>query len=488
MPAILVSATHSGAGKTTVTGVLMAALRRRGLVVQPFKVGPDFIDAAHHTEVCGRPSINLDTWLQGEDGVRRSFERWSADSDVAVIEAMGGLFDGVDGTGRGSPAELAKLLGVPVVVVLDVWGMTRTAAPILRGLREFDPDVRLAGCVLNRVGSPGHAAMIVDSLPEDVRGLVVGSVMAREDLAIPERHLGIVTAQELGAGAGARAEARERAAADLDLDRVVEVAGAGRQDPSAERSESGQSASEQAPPPPPRTECPRDEPADARTSPSRPGGEPVRLAIAQDEAFHFYYEENLELLRRAGFELVPFRPTVDPSLPPEIDLVYLGGGYPESFAAELAANESLAAELRERVAAGLPVYAECGGFIYLGGSLTGFDGETHTMAGVLPLDFTMDREHLSIAYVNPTTAADSPLGPAGTTARGQAFHQSRIVASPTSPADADLFDLTTSTGHKTRAGLARPNLAASYVHLHLASNPEIATNLASAARAHRANR
>jgi cobyrinic acid a,c-diamide synthase len=461
LAAILISATHSGAGKTTVTGVVMAALRRRGLSVQPFKIGPDFIDAAHHAEVCDRPSINLDTWLQGEDGARRSFERWSADADVAVIEAMGGLFDGVDGSVRGSPAELAKLLGVPVVVVLDVWGMTRTAAPILRGLRDFDPEVRIAGCVLNRVGSPGHAAMVIDSLPEDVRGLVVGSVGASEDLAIPERHLGIVTVQELGASATARAQARERAASDLDLDRIVELATTAGQGPRG------------APAKPPVTP----------SSPSR--AQRLRMAIAQDVAFHFYYEENLDLLRRAGFELVPFRPTTDPSLPPDVDIVYLGGGYPESFAAELAANESLAAELRERVAAGLPIYAECGGFIYLGRSLTGFDGETHAMAGVLPLDFTMDREHLSIAYVTATTVADSPLGPAGTTLRGQEFHQSRIVASPTGPADPDLYELTRTDDRHSRAGLARPNVAASYVHLHLASNPTVATNLASAARASR---
>jgi cobyrinic acid a,c-diamide synthase len=460
LAAILISATHSGAGKTTVTGVVMTALRRRGLSVQPFKIGPDFIDAAHHAEVCDRPSINLDTWLQGEDGARRSFERWSADADIAVIEAMGGLFDGVDGTGRGSPAELAKLLGVPVVVVLDVWGMTRTAAPILRGLRDFDPEVRMAGCVLNRVGSPGHAAMVVDSLPEDVRGLVVGSVAASADLAIPERHLGIVTVQELGAGAGARAEARERAASDLDLDRIVEIAATTRRAPPAA-------------------------PTEALSAPSSPPrAERLRMAIARDEAFHFYYEENLDLLRRAGFELVPFRPTADPSLPPDVDIVYLGGGYPESFAAELAANESLTAELRERVAAGLPIYAECGGFIYLGRSLTGFDGETHAMAGVLPLDFTMDREHLSIAYVTATTAADSPLGPPGTTLRGQEFHQSRIVTSPTDSAEPDLYELTRSDDRRSRAGLARPNLAASYVHLHLASNPTVATNLADAARSH----
>jgi cobyrinic acid a,c-diamide synthase len=464
--AILISATHSGAGKTTVTGVVMAGLRRRGLSVQPFKIGPDFIDAAHHAEVCGRPSINLDTWLQGEDGVRRSFERWSADADIAVIEAMGGLFDGVDGSGRGSPAELAKLLDVPVVVVLDVWGMTRTAAPILRGLREFDPEVRIAGCVLNRVGSPGHAAMVVDSLPDDVRGLVVGSVGASEDLAIPERHLGIVTVQELGASAAARAEARDRAGADLDLDRIVEIAAG---------TDTG-------------LRVPRDEPdGPAPTGPpsSPPRAERLRMAIAQDEAFHFYYEENLDLLRRAGFELVPFRPTADPSLPSDVDIVYLGGGYPESFAAELAANESLAAELRERVTSGLPIFAECGGFIYLGRSLTGFDGETHAMAGVLPLDFTMDREHLSIAYVTATTAAASPLGPAGTTVRGQEFHQSRIVSSPTDPAEPDLYELTRSDDRRSRAGLARPNIAASYVHLHLASNPTVAANLARAAQAGR---
>jgi cobyrinic acid a,c-diamide synthase len=459
LTAILISATHSGAGKTTVTGVVMAALRRRGLSVQPFKIGPDFIDAAHHAEVCDRPSINLDTWLQGEDGMRRSFERWSADADIAVIEAMGGLFDGVDGTGRGSPAELAKLLGVPVVVVLDVWGMTRTAAPILRGLRDFDPEVRIVGCVLNRVGSPGHAAMVVDSLPDDVRGLVVGSVAASEDLAIPERHLGIVTVQELGASASARAAARERAGSDLDLDRIVELAATTRQGPPAA-------------------------PAEPPSSP--PSAERLRMAIAQDEAFHFYYEENLDLLRRAGFELVPFRPTADPSLPPDVDIVYLGGGYPESFAAELAANEPLAAELRERVAASLPIYAECGGFIYLGRSLTGFDGEPHAMAGVLPLDFTMDREHLSIAYVTATTAADSPLGPAGTKVRGQEFHQSRVVASRTDPAEPDLYELARSDDRRFRAGLARPNVAASYVHLHLASNPTVATNLARAAQAHRA--
>jgi cobyrinic acid a,c-diamide synthase len=454
--AILISATHSGAGKTTVTSVVMAALRRRGLTVQPFKIGPDFIDAAHHTAICGRPSINLDSWLMGEEGVRRSFGRWAAGADIAVIEAMGGLFDGADGTARGSAAEVAKLLGVPVLVVLDAWGMTRTAAPILQGLRDFDPELQIGGCVLNRVGGATHARMVVEALPADLRGLVVGSLTHRDGLEIAERHLGITTVQELGSSAAARAEARERAAAELDLDRIVQLA---RGD--------GQGAICEPPAPPV----------------SHPPDDTVRIAIARDEAFHFYYEENLALLREAGCELVPFRPTADSRLPAEVDLVYLGGGYPESFAAQLAANESLAAELRERVAAGLPVYAECGGFMYLGRSLTGFDGERHRMAGVLPVDFAMDREYLAISYLDAVTRAASPLGPAGTTARGQEFHQSRIVAAD---ADPDLYDLTRPDGRESREGYGRANVAASYAHLHLASNPEVATHLLLAARAHRA--
>jgi cobyrinic acid a,c-diamide synthase len=454
--AILISATHSGAGKTTVTSVVMAALRRRGLTVQPFKIGPDFIDPGHHTAICGRTSINLDPWLMGDEGVRRSFERWAAGADVAVVEAMGGLFDGADGTERGSAAEVAKLLGVPVLVVLDVWGMTRTAAPILQGLRAFDPELRIAGCVLNRVGGSAHARMVVEALPEDLRGLVVGSIGHQEGLEIAERHLGITTVQELGETAAARAEARERAAADLDLGRIVELAAGAGQVPICD------------PPAPPI---------------SHPPDGTVRMAIARDDAFHFYYEENLALLREAGFELVPFRPTSDPHLPPDVDLVYLGGGYPESFAPRLAANEALAAELRERVAAGLPVWAECGGFMYLGRSLTGFDGETHRMAGVLPVDFAMDREYLAISYVSAATLAASPLGPAGTTVRGQEFHQSRIVDAAAGP---DLYDLRRPDGREFREGYGRPNVAASYTHLHLASNPDVATHLLHAARAHRA--
>ena len=444
-PTILIAATHSGAGKTTATGIVLRALRDRGLETQAFKIGPDFIDSAYHAEATGRPAINLDVWMTGDEGVRDSHRRWSAAADVAVIESMGALYDGADAAGHGSAAHVAKLLGVPVILVLDVWGMTRTAGAILAGLLAFDPDVEIAGCILNRVGSPEHAALVVDALPAPLRSLVVGTIERRPELEIPERHLGLVTVEENTAAAAERERAYLRAGESLDVERIVAIAGTRSRPPGA---------SSGVPP--------------ARRAPV------ARLAIARDRAFCFYYEENLELLRDAGFELVPFAPTRDPRLPADVNAVYVGGGYPESFATELAANRSLAAELRERAADGMPVYAECGGLLYLARSLTGFDGVQHEMSGVLPLDAAMDSDHLAIRYVEVRTRGASPLGAAGATARGQEFHQSRVVDAAIEPT---LYDVTSSTGQTYRDGYHAGGVVASYVHLHFASNPALVTNL-----------
>lgn len=448
-PGFLVASTHSGGGKTTATTVLCAALRDRGLRVQPFKVGPDFIDPAYHAEATGRRSINLDVWMMGEEGVRRSFARWSGDADVAVVESMGALYDGADGTGHGSPAHVAKLLGLPVVLVLDVSGMTRTTGAILQGLLAFDPEVEVAGVVLSRVGSARHAEMVVGALPDGLRGLVLGAIPRDAGLEIPERHLGLLTAEENAGTRAERAAARARAARGLDVERLVPATG--------------------------RRRRPAAPPAAPAAPAAPPAPRPVaRLAVARDAAFCFAYEENLLLLRDAGFELVPFRPTADPALPPGVDAVHLGGGYPESFTAQLAANRSLAAELRERAAAGMPIYAECGGLVYLARSLTGFDGETHPMAGILPLDVMMDPAYLAIRYVEARTTTRSPLGPAGTVARGQEFHQSRIVRADLEPV---LYDVTASDGRADRGGFLHGSVVASYVHLHLASNPALAASL-----------
>ncbi|HEX7096565.1 MAG TPA: cobyrinate a,c-diamide synthase [Acidimicrobiales bacterium] len=454
-PALLVAATHSGAGKTTAVGVIVRALRARGASVQTFKLGPDFIDAAYHVEASDRPAINLDLWMQGEEGVVESFRRWSRGADVSVVEAMGALFDGENGTHRGSAAHVAKLLDIPVIVVLDVWGMTRTAGALLKGLRRFDPDLRIAGCVLNRVGSATHAAMVVDALTAHLRPLVVGTIRHDQDLVIPERHLGLLTVEENRATRATREEACRRAAATLHVDRIASIAGM-----------DGDRTVVSVPSPVPQR------------SPARSARRRRRLALARDDAFCFYYTENLLLLEDAGFEIVPFRPTVDASLPCDVDAIYLGGGYPESFADALSANVALAAELRARRDNGTPIYAECGGLVYAARSLTGFDGVRHEMAGLLPIDVVMDPEHLAIDYVSVQTLTPTPLGPSGTVARGHEFHRSRIVRSDLEP---NLYDLTTSRGTRRRDGFAVDNVVASYVHLHFGSNPRVVEHLANAA-------
>jgi cobyrinic acid a,c-diamide synthase len=448
-PALIVSATHSGAGKTTVATSMIRGLRESGLRVQPFKLGPDFIDTAYLAEAAGRPAVNLDLWMMGADGVRHSFQCWSAGADVAVIEAMGALYDGADGGENGSAAEIAKLLDIPVVLVLDVWGMTRTAGAVLLGMLDFDPAVRIVGCVLNRIGGNAHRQMVEAALPDELRKLIVGAISREDPLLIPERHLGLLTATENQAETRERKGAQLRAASGLDVARLTILAGM------SERRTTRAPARRAAAPP------------------------QARLAIAQDAAFCFYYEDNLRLLSDAGFELVPFRPTVDCRLPADVDAVYLGGGYPESFAAELAANRSLAAELRMRTAAGMPLYAECGGLLYLARSLTGFNGSRHEMSGVLPLDIAMDRAYLAIRYVTARTSAPSLLGAGGTTARGQEFHQSRITSAEI---DATLYDITTSDGKSLRDGFIQGSVVASYVHLHFASAPGIAAEFLAAAR------
>lgn len=456
LPAFVVAATHSGAGKTTVTAALLRGLCERGLTVQSFKIGPDFIDPAYHREITGRPSVNLDLWLMdGADTLRRTLRSWSRGADVCVVEAMGALHDGENGTGHGSAAHVARELGLPVVVVLDVWGMTRTAGAILAGLRDFDPDVRIVGCVLNRVGSPRHAGMVTDALPEELRRLVVGSIPDRDELRIAERHLGLVTVEENGADPARRAEAQREAGRGLDLDRLLELT---------------------------RVAVPA---AADRPGSARPPAAPVRLAVARDEAFCFYYDENLRALADAGFELVPFHPTRDERLPEGVGAVYLGGGYPESFAAELSANRPLAAELRDRAGRGMPVHAECGGMMYLARSLTGFDGTRVEMAGVLPIDITMDPKHLSIGYVEAVPDPSSPFGDTGRPVRGQEFHQSRVTAADLEP---NLYAVTTNAGERYRAGYLVRNVMASYLHLYLAERQESLRNLHRSATRYTADR
>jgi cobyrinic acid a,c-diamide synthase len=435
----MVAGTHSGAGKTTVTLVLLAALRRANYRAQPFKLGPDFIDPGYHREVAGANSINLDSWMTGLASVRASFARHCAGSDVAVIESMGGLFDGAAGPRDDrSAAGLARRLRAPVVLVVDIWGMTRSAHAVLNGFMEFDPRLRIAGFVLNRAGSHRHAEMVVESLPARLRKRCLGYVLRSGGLAIPERHLGLLTTEENALGPEWRS-ALEEAGRTLDLGALARIFGlvrrSGRSDPAPARR-------------------------DAR----------ARIAVARDAAFCFYYPENLEMLEKAGAELCYFSPIRDARLPADVGGVYLGGGYPESFASELAANVRMKEAIAGAAAGGMPVYAECGGLMYLGRALQTGDGASHPMAGVFPLEFVMDRNHLAIRYADVRTALPTLLGPRGTTARGHEFHQSRLIGTLRPQA----YRAKTSDGRAFRDGFVTRNVLASYIHLHFGSNPSIA--------------
>ncbi|MDK2973940.1 MAG: cobyrinic acid a,c-diamide synthase [Methanofollis sp.] len=385
IPALVIAGTHSGCGKTTLASGIMAALRARGLVVQPFKVGPDFIDPSHHTAVCGRPSRNLDPYMMGADGVVRTFLSASEGADIAVVEGVMGMYDGLEGEETGSTAHVAKILDAPAVLVVDINGMSRSAHALVRGYTTFDPAVRFAGVIFNRVGSPRHRQMIEDHLSVPALGWVPNE----REMSVESRHLGLAMAGEASmAGFG------EVCARHCDLDALIRSA----------------SSSPSLPPAPER---------EAR-APS------VRLGVAVDAAFCFYYQDNLDLLRRSGVEIVPFSPLADTL--PDVDGLYLGGGYPELHA-EALSRSPCTREIRTAARDGMPIYAECGGLLYLCERLSCGDAE-HRMAGVLPGEAAMCRRFQALGYVDARSTGASPLLPAGLSFRGHEFHYSSVATAP----------------------------------------------------------
>jgi cobyrinic acid a,c-diamide synthase len=433
IPTVLIAAPASGSGKTTVACAIAAALRARGLDVRLFKAGPDYLDPTWHRVVTGLPSRNLDGWMTGEDGVRASFSRGARGGDIALIEGVMGLFDGRSPrTLEGSGAELAKWLGVPVVVVVDASGMARTAAAVVAGLAAYEPGVKVTGVVFNRAP---HGKLLAEAM-ETVPGVrFLGALNRREELAVPERHLGLVSG-ELAARPG-WVEDLASWGTSLDLDALLAMASV----PDVVRVE--------APSTPPR----------------------VRIGVAHDAAFHFYYEDNLDLLRDAGAELVPFSPLRDAALP-DVDGLYLGGGYPEEHRVALSANTALREAIRRFSGV---IYAECGGLMFLGEAL-----DDVPMCGALPVRTRMTGKLRTLGYRDVVTTAVTPLGPAGTAFRGHEFHYSELVSCDLPPA------------YRTRGragegveGWQRGNVLGSYVHAHFGSNPTLAPALVAACEAAR---
>jgi cobyrinic acid a,c-diamide synthase len=449
MICLVIAAPASGAGKTTVVAALGRALRRRGLRVQPFKVGPDYIDPGYHERATGRPSRNLDTWMVPPMALRELFDRAAADADVALIEGMMGLFDGRESTDEGSTAHLAKLLDAPVFVIVDVGKTSRSAGAIALGCQQFDPALRVVGFILNGIGGDVHRSWASDAITRATGLPVLGALPHRDDLTLPERHLGLIPTTEQRLDDAFFERLADQIESSFDLNALLE---AGRVSDRPRR-------------------------AKPILFPSSPRPASASIGIAIDEAFGFYYEDNLDLLRAWGARLVPFSPLRDQALPPNVGALYLGGGFPELYAEALAANTSLHAAIRRAAADGLPIYAECGGLMYLSQGITDFEGRRHAMVGLVPAWSVMTKRRLTLGYREVRARINTPLLRQGDVARGHEFHWS-VLETPL-PLETGAYDVVGAP--VSVEGYACKNVLASYCHLHFGSNPAIAPAFVAAA-------
>ncbi len=450
---LVLAAPSSGSGKTTITAGLIGALRQRGLQVQPFKCGPDYIDPGYHTLAAGRVCRNLDTWLLPPERVCALFARRAADADLALIEGVMGLFDGHGAHDEtGSTADVARLLDAPVVLIVDARGMARSAAALVQGFQQFDPRVRLAGVLLNRVGSARHAELCATAIRDRTGLPSLGYLERNEDLCLPERHLGLVTTAEDGPWSAVLARVAEKLTHTCDLDALIALA---------------------------RSASPLAVEAETEAGYTAEGVRPI-IAVADDAAFSFAYPEMAELLRAAGAQIVLFSPLADPALPDGTSGIILSGGFPELYAPQLSANTALHAATRAAHATGIPIYAECGGLMYLTEALEDAAGDRWPMVGLLPGRSIMTTRVL-LGYRTVRAMQDGPLLPAGATVRGHEFHYSRWEGRPGELSAA--YEIQTpGIGPSYLEGVQVGSMLASYVHLHWAARPEMAEHFVAACR------
>jgi cobyrinic acid a,c-diamide synthase len=444
-------------GKSLVSLGLIGALRHRGLAVAPFKKGPDFIDAAWLGAAANKPCRNLDSFLMPKEAILASVRRGSLAADMAVVEGNRGLFDGVDARGSHSTAQLAKLIGAPVVLVVDVTKSTRTVAAQVLGCRALDPELELAGVILNRVGTARHEAVIREALAADTGLPVLGAIPRLGDQHLPSRHLGLVTAMEHPDAEEALERVARVVAEHADVPALIEVARYVESRPQID------------------VEPVEVDPIEERV---RGGAARVRIGVLRDRAFSFYYPENLDSLESAGAELCPISPLTDKELP-AIDALYAGGGFPEVYAAELASNRPLREALAQQVGQGLPVWAECGGLIYLSNMLIK-DGVAHSMVGALPVVIEQTRRPQGHGYVRARADRANPFIEEGTDLCGHEFHYSRLQDDGSKVAT--VLELQRGVGvGGGRDGIQVGNVVAAYTHLHALATPAWATGLIRAA-------
>jgi cobyrinic acid a,c-diamide synthase len=444
IPRIIIAGTQSGVGKTTIATGLMGALKNQGYTVQGFKVGPDYIDPSYHTAVTGRLSENLDTWLVPKTQIREVFSQTTKDADVAVIEGVMGLFDGLSGTDEtGSTAQIAKLLNCPVLLVIDVHNTARSAAAVAAGFKNFDPNVKVVGVILNNVAGEVHANWCRDAI-EKVGLPVVGWLPVNKKIAMPERHLGLVPTAEKNK-ASVYQEIIKFIEERLNISQIYQLAEAAGPFPMVEaRKETKQRTKQKA---------------------------KVKIGVAFDEAFNFYYPSNLNLLCQLGAEIIRFSPIHDKTLP-DVSGLYIGGGFPEMFLQQLEANQTMRQSILKAIDCGMPVYAECAGLMYLTKTVADFDGKSYRMVGALDGKTKMTNKTLVI-YSEAKVTASNILSQPNATIRGHEFHNSIITEIPQDTEFA--YQMLMGEGIKDKKdGWIRSNVLASYVHIQFAQDDAIA--------------
>lgn len=443
---IVIAGAHSGVGKTSVTLAVISALRRRGFAVQTFKIGPDYLDPTYLAIASDRDCYNLDGWMTGRDYVVELFVRATRSADVAVVEGVMGLYDGAETDSlSGSTAEAAMWLDAPVLLVVNVHGMAGSLAALVKGYAEFAPDLRLAGVIANQAGSERHGQMLARALDAAALPPLVGAIRRGAFPEMADRHLGLLTADERILGVDRLDALAAAMESHARVDEIIEIA---------------------------RTAAAVRIPADLRADEA--AGRPIRLGLAYDAAFHFYYPDNLEALEAHGCELIRFSPLDRRALPEDLDAVYFGGGYPEEYAEQLSANESMRESVRLFAESGRPVYGECGGLMYLSEAIETLDGRRCEMLGLLPAQTRMLDRLKSLRYVEVELTEESLFGPAGATLRGHEFHYSEM---PGDPCDGSEWQAVYRARRRRDEasfpeGFQYGSILASYIHLHFGSNPD----------------
>ena len=443
-PRIVIGGTHSGVGKTSIAIGIMGALTRKGRRVQGFKIGPDFLDTSFHAAVTGRPSRNLDSWMLPRAKIPSIFAAGCQNADIAVIEGVMGVFDGIDGKSEvASTSEVAKMLKAPVLLVIDAYGLAGSAAALVLGYKNLDPRLRLSGVILNRVAGDTHAQMCSEAIARHSKIPVLGAIPVRQDMKLPERHLGLVPASEMKNGK-VLDTIIDQVESHVDLDRVEALAQSAGQVPDPKR---------------PTTQ-----------NKIQPGK--TIIAIAKDQAFNFYYQENLDRLTEAGARIELFSPLHDHAVPEGTSGLYFGGGYPEVHAEALSENSSMLESISKLAMDGMPVYGECGGLMYLTRSIRDMEGVEHKTVGLLDAKTAMVRR-LTLSYTLAESTRPNILTPAGSIVRGHEFHFSSVQDIPS---DAEFaYKLKRGIGvGDGRDGWICYNTLASYMHTTFLSTGRMA--------------